>query len=355
MINTLDIKVTPIATSKIAELEGKELVFGRYFSDHMFSMDYKDGEWRNLEILPYQPLTLNPSCLVFHYGQAIFEGMKAYKNKAGDVALFRPDANIKRFNKSAARMCMPDVPDEIFLEALKQLIRLDIDWVPEADGFSSLYIRPFMIATDEYVGVKASTTYKFLIITSPAGLYYKQPVKVKVEKSYTRSAEGGTGFAKAAGNYAASMLPSKLALEEGFQQLIWTDAIEHKYIEESGTMNVLFMINGTLITPPASNTILRGVTRDSVLDVARSWGIPVEERRISIDEVIEAINNNTLTEVFGAGTAATIAHIASIYHDGKDYILPTVENRDFSNKVAKYLYELRSGAVEDTFGWMVKC
>lgn len=319
----------------------------------MFIADFKDGEWRNLSIIPYAQISMSPATSVFHYGQAIFEGMKAYKSDSGDVFLFRPWDNAERFNRSAARLCMPEVPKEIFMEGLMQLISLDRNWIPASDG-SSLYIRPVMFSTDEFIGVKSSDSYKFIIITSPSGVYYKEPIRVKVETHYTRACEGGTGSAKAAGNYAASLYPAKLAQQKGYHQIIWTDAKEHKYIEESGTMNVMFVIGDTVVTPALHDSILAGITRDSVLTLARDWGMKVEERKISVDEIVQAHKKGILKEAFGVGTAATIAQIISFNYNETDFQLPPVEQREFSNKVSKTLTDIRRGKVKDKFGWMMK-
>ncbi len=263
-----NIYIQPVIVSRVKEIENTTPAFGRMFSDHMFMADYENGSWSNYRIIPYDKISLDPSCLVFHYGQAIFEGMKAYKSDDNEVFLFRPQANIERFNKSAVRMCMPAFPEEMFLEALKELVLLDKNWIPKGEG-KSLYIRPFMIATDEYIGVKPSEKYRFIIITSPVGSYYTEPVKVKVETHYTRAAEGGTGTAKSAGNYAGALYPARLAQQQGYHQLLWTDARDHKYIEESGTMNVMFLLKGNkLLTPELNSTILNGVTRNSVLEIA---------------------------------------------------------------------------------------
>lgn len=347
-------KVETVKNSRLEEYKNSPLVFGRVFSDHMFVADYQNGEWSDLRIVPYDNISLQPSCLVFHYGQAIFEGMKAYKTDEGKILLFRPKDNIERFNVSATRMCMPTINHDDFMEALKELVKIDEKWVPAGEN-KSLYIRPFMIATDEYIGVKASEKYRFIIITSPVGSYYSEPVKVKIETHYTRAVEGGTGFAKAAGNYAGSLYPTKLAHEEGYQQLLWTDAKEHKYFEESGTMNVMFYFKDKgLITPNLSNTILNGVTRDSVLQIARKWGINVEERKVSIEEVIEGLKNGNLIEAFGTGTAATIANISHIKYEKTEYVLPPLDANSFSKKVVKYMDELRRGVIEDEFNWTVK-
>jgi branched-chain amino acid aminotransferase len=353
MIETQTIKVQKAAKSRLPEVNFQDLKFGREFADHMFVMEYRGGKWQEPVIKPFGNISISPATSVLHYGQSIFEGMKAFKNVQGRYGLFRPDKNIERFNRSAVRMCMPVVPEGIFMEALSELVRLDNSWIP-AEDFSSLYLRPFMYAIDEYVGVKASDDYRFMIFTSPVGAYYAKPVRVKIEHHFTRAAHGGTGFAKAAGNYAGSLYPARLANQQGFDQLLWTDASEHAYIEESGTMNVMFIINGTLITPELSDTILDGVTRRSVLQIAKDWNIPVEERRIPVKEVVDAMRNGNLQEAFGCGTAATIAHIASIA-DGDDvFELPAVEQREVSNKLIKHFLDLRKFRAPDPHGWMVE-
>ena len=349
----MDIKISRKTESSIDNLDWDNLAFGRVFSDHMFVMEYTDGEWKNPEISEYADLKFSPATSVLHYGQSFFEGMKVYRTIDGEVQLFRPEENAKRFNVSARRMCMPEVPIDVFIESLKSLIEIDKDWVPNKDG-CSLYVRPFMIATDPYVGIKPSDTYKFIIFTCPVAAYYSEPVKVKIETEYSRAVEGGTGFAKAAGNYAGALYPAKIAQEKGYGQLIWTDAFEHKYIEEAGTMNVIFQIGDTLITPISSDTILDSITRRSVVDIARDWGYKVEERKVLVSEVIEAIETGNLTEAFGAGTAATIAQISLINYKGVDYELPPVENREFSNKVKQEIENIKYGKIEDRFNWMLK-
>jgi branched-chain amino acid aminotransferase len=288
-----------------------------------------------------------------HYGQAIFEGMKAYKNAANEVLIFRPLENWKRTNKSAERMCMPTLPEEVFVGGLTELLRHDSQWIPNKPGYS-LYIRPFMFATDQYIGVTPSKTYRFIIFTCPVGAYYSKPLKVFVETHYIRSAEGGVGFSKNAGNYGGSLYPTMLANQKGFDQLIWTDAKEHKYIEEAGTMNFMFVIDGKLVTPATSDSILSGVTRDSVIQLAKDWGMAVEERKVSVQEVLDAVRQGKLQEAFGAGTAATIAHISLIHHDGVDYPLPDIETRQFSHKVLKALNDIKYGRTEDQHGWAYK-
>ena len=271
MSETNKISINRIEKSRLEELDFENLSFGKDFSDHQFVCKYSNGKWIDARIEPYGYLTLAPSIAVLHYGQAVFEGMKSQKNEDGDAFIFRPEMNADRMNKSAVRLGMPEIPEDLFIEGLKELLKIDKDWIPDKKG-SALYIRPFMFGIDEYIGVKPSEDYLFIIITSPVGSYYTEPLKVKVENKYIRAAEGGTGFAKAAGNYAGSLFPTEEAMNEGYHQLIWTDAKEHKYIEESGTMNLMFIINDTIITPPTGNTILAGVTRDSVLTIARDLG-----------------------------------------------------------------------------------
>lgn len=351
--NTIDIKVQKTSKSRINELDFNHLTFGKIFSDHMFVVDYKNNQWGDAQIMPYGPVLMSPSTSALHYGQAIFEGMKAYKNDKGEVSLFRPFDNHRRINISADRMCMPGIPQEYFIDGLKQLVSLDKAWVPTADG-TSLYLRPFIIGTDEFIGVKPSDTYKFYIITSPGGVYYNKPVKVLVETNFIRAVEGGVGFVKASGNYGRSLYPTKLAQQRGYDQIIWTDARNHRYLEESGTMNLMFVIDDVLITAPLGDTILAGITRDSVLTLARDWKVKVQERRISIDEVIDAHKSGTLQEAFGTGTAATIAHISQIGFEGKDYVLPGIEGQNLSQRVAKELENIRRGRVEDIHNWMYK-
>ena len=349
-LTATDIKTDLIKDSKLPALDWDKLVFGHSFSDHMFSVDFKDGQWTEATIMPYQNLDMSPALMALHYGQSIFEGMKAYRSPEGDILLFRPEENWKRLNASAERMSMQQIPKEVFIDGLMTLLQQDQNWVPDKEGYS-LYIRPFMFATDSYIGVRPSDTYKFMIITCPVGAYYAKPVKVKVEKQYVRAAEGGVGFAKAAGNYAAALKPTRLAVEQGYDQLLWTDAKEHKYFEESGTMNVMFVIDDILITPRLSGSILPGITRNSVLRLVRDWGITVEERRVPVAEVMKAAQEGRLQEAFGVGTAATITHIATIGHEGTDYELPKVEDRELSHKILKTLNSMRTGKAEDTYDW----
>ncbi|MBK7309718.1 MAG: branched-chain amino acid aminotransferase [Sphingobacteriaceae bacterium] len=353
MVTTLDISIEKTTKSRVGEYDVNDVPFGKCFSDHMFVAEYADGKWQQAYIKPYQDIPMSYAMSALHYGQAIFEGMKAYKNEKGEVSLFRPDANFRRLNKSAIRMAMPEVPEDIFMNGIFELLRLDSAWVPSSET-GSLYIRPFLIATDEAIGVKASETYKFIIITCPAGKYYTEPIKVLVETNYIRAVKGGIGFVKAAGNYGRSLYPTKLAQQKGYQQVIWTDSETHQYVEESGTMNLMFVIGDTVVTPGLSDTILSGITRDSVLTLARDWGLRVEERKISIFEIIEAHEKGILKEAFGCGTAATIAQIVGIGYNGKDYPLPSVESRKFSPKVDETLRNIRKGREKDQHQWMVK-
>ncbi len=350
MTDTLDIKVTKAAHSRLDETDFSNLVFGHTFSDHMVVADYADGEWKNFEVKPYGEMMLSPAISSLHYGQAFFEGLKAYKHADGKISVFRPDKNAQRFNKSAERLCMPELPQELFIQSIAAVVDVDRDWVPTQAGHS-MYIRPVMFATDPYLGVTPSKTYKFVVLIGPVGPYFTKPLRVKFEDHYTRAAEGGFGYAKAAGNYGGSMLPYKKAVEEGFDQLIWTDAKEHLYIEEMGAANVMFVLDGKLITPSIRDTILDGVTRDTVIALAQSWGMQVEERRISIAEIIDGAKSGKLTDAFGAGTAATIAPVGVLNYDGADYTLTDPANREFSKKVLKTLDDIRYGRAEDTFGW----
>lgn len=353
MTDTIHFPVTKTEHSRISEVDFSNLKFGASFADHMFVVDYADGHWGQGKIVPYGPWSFDPSMSSLHYGQAIFEGQKAYRSPSGEVLVFRPFANLERFNQSAVRMSMPEVSEELFIGGMMQLLQLDKNWVPSSEG-SSLYIRPFMVSTDEFLGVRTSEQYRFAIICSPVGQYYSEPIRVKVEKEFSRVADGGSGNAKAAGNYGASLYPTKLAQQAGFHQLLWTDAATHTFFEESGTMNVMFLVDNTLITPSIGSTILNGITRDSVLTLARERGINVEERRVSVEEIMQALKEGRLREAFGVGTAATIAPIAMIQNDGVDYMLPALENRPFVPSILKELTDIRSGAVADKHGWMVK-
>jgi branched-chain amino acid aminotransferase len=354
MKTSLAIPVEKITKSRLEETDFSSLVFGKTISDHMFVADYKNGEWSDLRIEPYAPMEIHPANATLHYGQSIFEGMKAYKNADGEILVFRGDANWRRFNESAYRMCMPELPEEIFMEGLVQLLDLDREWVPSAHG-ASLYVRPFMFAMDNYIGVKPSEAYRFMIFTCPVGNYYSKPVSVKVETTYSRSIEGGTGEAKTAGNYAASLYPALQAQKAGYDQLLWTDGKTHSKIEESGTMNVMFKINGTIITAPVNNgTILKGITRDSVIQLAKDLGQPLEERFLTVSELQKALEAGTLEEAFGTGTAATIAHIERINVNGKDYMLPQDPAVSFSSRVLEELDGIKYGEIADPHKWIIK-
>lgn len=352
MVGALDINITKVETSKLNELRLENLPFGRFFTDHMLEADFENGEWKNVEIKPYQPLLMEPSAAVLHYGQAIFEGIKAYKDAEGNVSVFRPADNFKRFNISAERMFMPVVPEEIFMEGMRMLINLDKNWVPALPDHS-LYIRPFMFASDSLIGVKPSDSYKFLIVLSPTGPYYSTPMKIYVEEKYTRAAPGGVGFSKNAGNYGASMLATALAKKQGYDQVLWTDAFEHKYLQEVGTMNVFFIVGNKAITPSLEDgTILAGVTRDSAMVVLKEMGLELEERKITIDELIDLHKSGQLREVFGTGTAATISMIKELKY--KDYVMYfDTEHSDIASTLKKRLNAIRSGEADDTHGWMV--
>ncbi len=346
------ITINKTKASRLNDVDFENIQFGRVFSDHMFVADYAEGEWQNFEILPFQNLDYNPAFNSLHYGQSVFEGMKAHLDADNNVVLFRPMDNFARLNRSCERLCMATIDPQIMLDGLSELVKIDKDWIPKTEE-GALYIRPFIFATDQYIGVAPSETYKMVIFTCPVNKYYDTAVKVKVEDVYSRAASGGTGFAKAAGNYAASLLPAKIAKEEGYDQLIWTDSIEHKYIEESGTMNLMVIIDGKIITPPAGETILGGITRLSVIAIAKDLGYTVEERQISVDEVIEAQQNGTLEDMFGTGTAVTITHISGFGRKGTDYELPPVSERKISSHLKKELEAIKRGKKDNYPEWLV--
>jgi branched-chain amino acid aminotransferase len=350
MTETLNIKITKATKSKLPGVDFDNLPFGKTFSDHMLTADYADGEWKNFEISPFGDIGLSPAISALHYGQAFFEGLKAYKHADGKVSVFRPVKNAARFNKSAERMCMPVLPEEMFIQCIAAVVDIDRDWIPTKENYT-LYIRPFMFATDPYLGVAPSLTYKFMILLGPTGPYFSKNLRVKIETEYTRASEGGFGYAKAAGNYGGSLLPAKKAMEQGFDQLIWTDAKTHEYVEEMGAANVMFVIDGKLVTPSTRDTILNGVTRASIIQLANDAGIKVEERRISVKEILEAIENGTCTDAFGAGTAATLVQVAEIVHEGKTYTLPNPTESVFAANMRKTLDDIKYGRVEDTRGW----
>lgn len=350
----MKITITPTDNSKISELDFENLQFGRVFSDHMAELDYKNGAWQTAEIKPYGPISFEPSMMALHYGQAIFEGMKAYFAGDTEVNLFRPLDHARRFNNSARRLCMPEIDENVFVELLEELLKLDFAWVPKKEG-RALYIRPVMFATEEYLAAKVSEEYKLFIITSPVGAYYSEgfnPVKLTTTSKYVRAVKGGTGEAKAAGNYGGSFLPAQNAQKEGYTQVLWLDAIEHKYVEEVGTMNIFFLIDGTLVTPKLGGTVLPGITRRSVIALAKEWNIPVEERRISIDELFEVYENNKLEEVFGAGTAAVISPVGLIHHNGKSLTLDQEKIGPFAKKMFEHITGIQYGKKDDTHGWI---
>ena len=346
------IKVTQIEKSKISTIDFENLSFGTVFSDHMMVCDYKNGQWQQAEIKPYEPFTFDPSASVFHYGQALFEGMKAYKGENDEVFLFRPDQNIKRFNKSSERMAIPEFPEDLFLEGLNQLLRLDADWIPQGEG-QSLYVRPFVIATEHCIQANPSKEYRFAIICSPVSSYFSGAVKVKIEDHYSRATPGGFGYAKAAGNYGGQFYPTQLAKAEGFHQIIWTDAVSHQYIEEAGTMNVFVRIGDTLITNPTSDTILDGVTRKSLIQLAKDLNIPLEVRPIAISELIEASAKGELLELFGAGTAAVISLIETFNYKGQNYHVENDAN-SYAQQLKKALTDIQLNRAEDQHQWRYK-
>ena len=347
-----EIDIVKVAVSKIDTVDFENLSFGTTFTDHMFTCDFREGKWQTPTITPYAPFLLDPSAKVFHYGQAIFEGMKAYKDEQDDVWLFRPEQNMLRFNKSAKRMAMPEVPEDIFMNGLNQLIDLERNWVKKGLG-NTLYIRPFMIAIGTGVIAAPSSQYRFMIILSPARSYYSGEVKVIIAEHYSRAANGGIGAAKAAGNYSAQFYPTKLANEKGFQQIIWTDDATHTKLEEAGTMNVFFRINNTLYTAPTSERILDGVTRKSLIDIAKRDGIEVEVRSVLVSELVEAAKDGSLKEVFGAGTAAVVNPIVGFSYQGEYYELPKIEN-SMALQLKDKLTNIQYNLAEDTFDWTVK-
>ncbi len=351
----MSIRIVESKSRKPLPNEG-ELTFGTQFTDHMFNLDYdrKNG-WHNARIEPYQPIAMDPSTMVLHYGQSIFEGLKAYKTPAGRVQLFRPEENFKRFNRSAHQLCIPPIDERLALEALKKLLELDLQWVPSAPG-TSLYIRPTIIAMDPYLGVRASNTYRFFIILSPVGAYYKEgfnPVKIWVTDKYVRAVRGGMGEVKTAGNYAASLYAGEEAHQKGFTQVLWLDGVELKYIEEVGSMNIFFVIDDEIVTPSLSGSILSGITRDTVIQMAEYWGSPVRQRRISIDEVVAAHDAGKLQEVFGSGTAAVISPVGEIKYKDRVMKVGNGEVGPWANKFFTAITDIQFGRAEDPHGWVM--
>ncbi|WP_046745963.1 branched-chain amino acid aminotransferase [Kordia zhangzhouensis] len=348
----IDIKISKVSKSKIDQVDFNNLTFGKVFTDHMFVCDFKDGAWQTPEIIPYQPLTIAPSARVFHYGQAVFEGMKAFKDTNDEIWMFRPEDNFHRINKSSHRMAIPEFPKDYFFEGLTTLLQLEKDWIKKGKG-NSLYIRPFVIATEEAISASPSNSYKFIIICSPAQSYYAGEVKVLFAEEYSRAADGGVGYAKAAGNYGAQFYPTSLAHAKGYQQIIWTDASTHEYLEEAGTMNIFFRVGDALLTAPTNDRILDGITRKSVIQLAKDNGIAVEVRRVKVSEIKEAARKGDLKEIFGAGTAAVINPIAGFEHGGEKFDLPKQEH-SYASLFKEQLTNIQYNISEDPHGWRYK-
>jgi len=352
MVETQNIIVDKVSNSRLDTLDFENIQFGKMHTDHMVDMDYIEEKWSTPHIKPYQNLQLSPACSGLHYGQSIFEGMKAYHYQNGKVALFRPEMNAKRFNKSATRMGMANIDESVFVNSIKALLDLDRSFMPKTEG-TSLYIRPYMFGNDSFIGVRTSQQYKFLIFCMLAGAYYSKPVNVLISDFYSRSMNGGTGFAKAAGNYAATMYPTSLAKKEKFDQILWTDSVEHKYIQEIGTMNVFFIVDGKAVTPAIDGNILEGITRDSVMTLLKDEGIEVIEKPLTVDEIKEASKNGSLQEAFGTGTAASVAFIASLNHNGEKIEFADKE-MTIGNKMKTRLDNIKYGIDEDKFNWIVE-
>lgn len=331
-------------------IDHRDLEFGKFTADHMLVCDYADGQWAGPQILPFANLSLNPATLALHYGQTVFEGMKAFRMQDGRINIFRIGRHYQRFVRSLERLCMAVPPEEMFREGLLKLVETDQHWVPDGDG-ASLYIRPFVYASEARFGVKISDQYRFVIFTGPVPGLYARPIRVKVETLYSRAAKGGTGAAKCGGNYGAAFYPTQLARQEGFDQVIWTDSTEHSYIEESGMMNLMFVIGQKLVTPPLSDSILDGVTRDSLLTLAKDLGYETEERPVSVQELQSAFSHKTITEAFGAGTAAVVAPIDSIQISGLHYYLPDYSGESLMDKLKEQLNGIRYGSLPDPYGW----
>ncbi|MBP7529589.1 MAG: branched-chain amino acid aminotransferase [Syntrophorhabdaceae bacterium] len=351
----MKIKIRKSKKTTINEVDFDNLEFGVHFSDHMYYVDYGDGKWGEPRIEPYGPMKMYPALSTLHYGQAVFEGLKAFRGVDGKIRLFRPDKNHERYNMSCERMCIPTISYELFLEGMKKLAELDDSWIPDKRG-CSLYIRPFVFATDNFLGVRVSHTYRFMIITSPVGAYYKEglnPVKLITSGEYVRAVKGGLGAVKTPANYAASLYPGEMAKKKGFTQVLWLDGIENRCIEEVGTMNIMFIVNDTLVTPPLEGSILPGVTRNSVISLAKHWGIPVEERRITIDEVMSEAKNGNLQEVFGTGTAAVISPVGWIRHQEETVTIHSGEIGPISQRLYNEITGIQYGEKPDPFGWCI--
>ena len=352
MIDTSRLRIEKTSVSKLSEIDFDNIPFGRVFTDHMYVAEYDNGEWSNMRIVPFKNFSIHPANIAWHYGQAVFEGMKATKAQDGTPILFRPEKHAIRINKSASRMCMPEFPQEQFLEAVYELVKLEKAWIPPQEG-SALYLRPYMIAMDEFIGVQVAKSYMFCIFCCPVGPYYAKDLKLKADDTYIRAAQGGVGAAKAAGNYGASLYPASLAKKEGYDQILWLDAKDFKFVQEVGTMNIFFAFGDKVVTPPTSGTILDGITRDSCIKILKEKGIEVEERPLSIDEIMQGGKDGSLTEVFGSGTAAVIAPVKEIAYKGD------VINVDTSSfKIAPLLKDtlngIRSERLDDSFNWNVR-
>ena len=352
----LDIKITKTDSPKAKPASSDNLGFGKIFTDHMFIMNYTEGQgWHDARIVPYQNLSLSPASMVFHYGQEMFEGLKAYMGEDGKARLFRPEMNAKRTNATNKRLCIPELPEDDFVQAVKAIVDIDKDWIPTQPG-TSLYIRPFIIATDDFLGVAPSKTYLFMIILSPSGAYYASglaPVGIWIEDDYVRAVRGGIGFAKTGGNYAASLAAQVKAHDDGYSQVLWLDGVERKYIEEVGAMNIFFKIDGKIVTPMLNGSILPGITRDSVINVCKSWGYEVEERKISVDELLEAQKTGKLEEVFGSGTAAVISPVGKLRYKDDVMTIGTGDIGEVSQKLYDTITGIQWGKIEDEFGWSV--
>ncbi|MEM9649015.1 MAG: branched-chain amino acid aminotransferase [Bacteroidota bacterium] len=346
---TKNVTVEKSKTSKINEVDFNNLSFGSVYTDHMLVCDFANGAWQTPKVVPYQPITLEPSAKIFHYGQSIFEGMKAYKDENGDAWLFRPLENFKRLNKSAKRLAIPELPEAYFMEGLTTLLQVEKDWIPQNPG-SSLYVRPFILASGTGFHASPADAYKFIIACAPSGAYFSGKVKVLIEENFSRAANGGVGYAKAGGNYAGQFYPTQLAIEKGYNQVIWTDDNTHEFIEEAGAMNIFVRINDTLITGPTSDRILDGITRKSILEIAEDQGIAAEVRKITVSEVVEAAKNGSLKEMFGAGTAAVVSPIAAFGYQGTDYDLPELDN-SYAAQLKTYITDIQYNRTEDKFGW----
>ncbi|WP_199769314.1 branched-chain amino acid aminotransferase [Flavivirga eckloniae] len=353
-MNTIinNIEIIKAKTTKINDVDFDNLKFGHVFSDHMLECKFKDGKWETPKVVPYQALSLDPSAKIFHYGQSVFEGMKAYKDENENVWLFRPLDNFKRLNISSKRLAIPELPENYFMDGLKTLLQVDNEWIPQKGG-SSLYIRPFVFASGNGFHASPADEYTFIIATAPSGAYFSGKVKVLIEEKYSRSANGGVGYAKAGGNYAGQFYPTQLAIDKGYQQVIWTDDNTHEYIEEAGAMNIFVRINDTLVTGPTSDRILDGITRKSIIELAEAEGIPVEVRKLTVHEVVSAAKDGSLKEMFGAGTAAVISPIAGFGYKGTDYDLPELENT-YASSLKKRITDIQTNKAEDPFGWRYK-